>query len=105
MSTNPTLFDVREGERRKREGMARAERAETDEWNERCDSAIRQLAQSGQPFTAEQVREIAGDPSRPNAFGARLHAAARKGVITKIDYRPATRATLHSHPIAVWVGT
>jgi hypothetical protein len=96
------LFD--EGSRLKSEGMALADAAEGDDWKARADRAIRELAASGQDFGAEDVRAIAGNPSRPNAFGSRFLAAARAGLIVKVGYRNSLRPSLHSHPVAVWRG-
>lgn len=93
-----TLFEYAEGERRKHEGMERADAAEPDEWKARADAAIRELAASGQEFNAEDVRAIAGSPSRPNAFGSRFLAAARAGLIVKTGYRNSTRPSLHATP-------
>jgi hypothetical protein len=85
-------------------GMAQADAAEDEAWKARADIAIDQLAKSGREFTAEDVRAGAGDPRRPNAFGARLQAASRSGVIVKVGYRASRRASLHAHPVALWRG-
>jgi D-arabinose 1-dehydrogenase-like Zn-dependent alcohol dehydrogenase len=85
-------------------GMAQADAAEHEAWKTKADAAIDQLAKSGKDFTAEDVRAIAGDPSRPNAFGARIQAAKRDGTIVRVGYRASQRASLHAHPIAVWRG-
>lgn len=100
-----TLFEYAEGERRKAEGMERADAAEGDsEWKRSADAAIRELALTELEFTAEDVRAIAGSPTRPNAFGSRFLAAARAGLIVKTGYRNSLRPSLHSHPVAVWRG-
>ena len=101
------LFSPRapdEGERRKSEGMALADAAEPGFWKDRADAAIKALAAEGREFTAEDVRHLAGSPTRANAFGSRFLSAARKGLIRKVGYRNSTRPSLHAHPVAVWVG-
>jgi hypothetical protein len=86
-------------------GMAQADAAEHQAWKTKADAAIDRLAKSGKEFTAEDVRAIAGDPRRPNAFGARIRAAWKAGTIVKCGYRASQRASLHAHPIAVWRGS
>lgn len=99
------------GEVAKQLGMATADAHADPDWRAAVDAAIEQLASEldadGAPrrFTAEDVRAIAGDPpDHANAMGARFNAAARRGLIRRVDYRKAERASLHRHPIAVWVG-
>lgn len=87
-------------------GMRAADEAASSTWKAAWDAAIVTLARAGEPFTADDVRRIAGPPAdHPNAAGSRFTAAARAGVITKRGYRESERAVLHRHPIAVWVGT
>jgi hypothetical protein len=86
-------------------GAALADEAETTAWRVAVDAAIAQLAERAGTFTAEDVRQIAGDPpSHPNAMGARFMAASRRGLIRRVGFREAQRVTLHGHPIALWVG-
>lgn len=96
------LFDT--GERRKAEGMALADAAEPGFWKDRADAAIKALAAEGREFTAEDVRKRAGDPSRPNAMGARFSAAATAGLIRYVKHQKSTRPSLHACKVAVWVG-
>jgi hypothetical protein len=105
MSGQATFDEVIEAERLKAEGMARAAGAVDADWRARADRAIVQLAIGGQPFTAEEVRQIAGDPDRPNAFGAVFNTAARRGLIRKVDYQLATRKSRHRNLVTVWEGT
>ncbi len=99
-ATQPQLGDAY-----KQLGMLRADVAASTSWKQDVDAAIVELAATGEPFTAEEVRELAGDPpDHPNAMGARFNAAARAGLIVRVGYRLARRASLHRHPIALWVG-
>lgn len=86
------------------QGIARVDAAEDPAWRAAADVAIAELAASGEEFTAEDVRRIAGDPTHPNAMGARFRAAAQAGIIRRVGYRASSRVQLHAHPIAVWVG-
>ena len=85
-------------------GMALADEHEDETWKHNADRAIHSLAAAGSEFTAEEVRAIAGSPSRPNAFGARFCAASRRGEIVRVGYRQANRPSRHCHPIAIWRG-
>lgn len=100
------------GEVHKALGMARADDVADHAWKDRVDNAIATLASTRDEhgellrFTAEDVRDLAGDPpDHPNAHGARFSAAARRGLIRKVGYRLASRASLHRHPLALWQGT
>lgn len=78
----------------------------TDAWWRDCaDQAIDSLAVTGRPFTADDVRDLGvPDPPSPKAWGARFLGASRAGRITRVGYQPSRRASVHAHPIAVWVG-
>jgi len=93
------------GETLKAEGMARAEVLASDGWKATWSQAIALLASIGEPFTSDEVRELAGDPwDHPNACGALFHRAAREGLIRKVGYRSSERAALHKHPLTLWQG-
>jgi hypothetical protein len=105
------------GELAKERGMARADFAVSVEWKDRADDAIAELAarvdEYGEPvpFTAEDVREIAGDPDRPNAMGGRISSAANPTKDRPALIRPsgrllrANRPEAHRHANPLWVGT
>jgi hypothetical protein len=87
-------------------GMAIVETAEAihGRWVERADWTIRNLAARREPFSAEDVRRIAGDPVHPNAMGARINAAAKRGVIVKAGVVKASRTERHANEMRLWVG-
>ena len=88
-------------------GMAVVETAEAihGTWVKEADAVIWWLAHKGVPFTAEDVRAYVGDPIHPNAMGARLNAAAKKGWITKAGVIKASRPERHANEMRQWVGT
>lgn len=86
------------------EGVARVDRATDAKWKSRCDTVIRTLAQSGLPFTAEDVREQVGDPPRQNAFGSRFLKANSSGLIEKVGYQTARRPEAHARILPVYKG-
>jgi hypothetical protein len=93
-----------EGEALKQRGMRLADLAEPEPWKQTANGVVRYLAALGRPFTSERVRELAGDPTRPNALGALMNANARAGVIKKAGYTEADRASRHRAIVALWIG-
>jgi hypothetical protein len=75
-----------------------------DPWPDQADRAIAHLARMGRTFTAEDVRELAGDPDRPNAMGVRLLAAAKAGRIRQIGVERSSRPERHAGLVIVWQG-
>lgn len=75
------------------------------EWKEAAAEAVRLLAHSGVPFTAEEVREIVGDPERTNAMGAVFLVASQAGLIEPCGYRIPSRASRHANRLRVWKGS
>ena len=100
-----------EGDRRKDEGMARAEAA-AKRWSYRARFVIDfVLAPLLDPFTSEALTAIIGLPRGRvvvhgnGAVGAAMNAAAHRGTIKKIDRVNSKRATLHAAELTVWMGT
>lgn len=73
----------------------------TDEYGKRVRGVIKRLADVGK-FTAEDVREIAGDPLIPNALGGLMRAAVKAGVIKRVGYDNAYREKSRARVIAVY---
>ena len=94
------------GERRKQRGMRLAETAEAihDDWAERAYAVIVWLAEWGCTFSAEDVRKYASGPAHPNAVGAIINAAARRGVIVPVGITKATRPDRHASLLRLWRG-
>ncbi len=92
------------GEQLKNRGQQLVLSVEDIHWRERALNTIMVLATSDSPFTAEDVRTIAGDPDRPNSMGALLSYCARKGLIRKVGRRNATRPSLHASELTEWSG-
>lgn len=92
------------GEQLKDRGQQLVLSVEDIQWRERALNTIMVLASGDAPFTSEDVRAIAGDPERPNSFGAIMSYAARKGLIRKVGYRKAERPSLHASELALWTG-
>jgi hypothetical protein len=85
-------------------GMALADSAEPSQWKLAADLAIEMLARGGDPFTAEDVRRLAGDPTHPNAMGPRLQAAVRGQVIQEVGYTTGERPLSRARVLRVYRG-
>jgi hypothetical protein len=101
--------DLAEGIRRKEEGQARASNgySQLDNWPHRFDTTVEMLAQRRVPFTSEDATAITGLPpaGSPSAVGARMTAAAKRGIIRKTGrYVKAERPNQHAAVIAEWIG-
>lgn len=93
------------GEVLKQDGTSRADASADAWWKATADQAIDHLAATGQPFTADDVRDLGvPDPSSPKAWGARFLSASRQGRIVRVGYQPSRRLSVHAHPVAVWQG-
>jgi hypothetical protein len=101
-----TLDDRTDGEQLRDDGLAAVSAATVTGWRLAADHAIERLAGTGGTFTAEDVRRLAGDPlgSHPNAMGARLSAAARRGTIVPAGYVQATRPQSRARVLRAWKG-
>jgi hypothetical protein len=64
--------------------------------------AVASFCSVGVPFTAEDVRRVAGNPPSPNAIGALFNAIAEEGWIVFMGYEKATRPEAHGRMIRVW---
>ena len=85
-------------------GVARVSENTPSDWVSRFDGVILTMASSGSEFSAEDVRLLAGDPPHPNAIGGRFLAAVRRGWITRVGYKNATRNASHARALAVYRG-
>lgn len=77
-----------------------------DEWWKCCmDSAIRYLASTGVPFTADDCRDLhVPAPDHPARVGARFSAAMKAGLIRPTGYAISRSSTRHAGVLRTWVG-
>lgn len=106
--TGPTLFDVDEGRARRDDGVDHAgdgaPAALTAGWRVLADEAIGDLARTGREFSADNLVLRVGEPPVPNMLGGVFLAAAKRGLIRGVGYRPGTRPAAHARVQRVWVG-
>lgn len=88
------------------EGWALAEEADRHVRDKALiDEAIDALAETGQEFSANEVRELLPDTVRASLMGARFaHARQNRGVIRFAGYVTSTKRNTHAKPVGRWVG-
>jgi hypothetical protein len=102
--------DVAMGRRLKEKGMGRAEGTQAvlnPEWSERFDATVTALALSRVEFTSEDITARVGRPpsGSGSAVGARVNAAAKKGIIRWTGrMQQAERPNQHAALLKVWRG-
>lgn len=62
------------------------------------------LAATGETFTSEDVTAKVGQPPSSGAVGARINAAAKRGLIEHVGYTKARRANQHGAELRTWRG-
>lgn len=103
-------MNLKEGLRLKERGMAVAETHTAvlaPEWSARVDATIKALALSRKEFTSEDVTARTGMPpvGSGGAVGARMNAAAQRGVIVWTGRMAAAqRPRQHAALLKVWRG-
>jgi hypothetical protein len=69
---------------------------EVAHWWPGAMNAIEALGAAGLPFSADQVRELAGSPPRPCLMGRAFALASRRGLIVAVGYgRSVNRSRKH----------
>lgn len=86
------------------QGMAHAEDADESGWEKSLiDQGIRAFAETGQPFSANDLRPLLPDV-RSSLMGARFMAAAKAGRIRRVGLATSTKKNTHGKDVARWVG-
>lgn len=93
------------GPERKETGQRSIWRQTDNGWKAKALAAIRELAATGQPFTADDVRHRVNDDAvSPQAWGAAVAGASRKGIIKRVAFVQSDRPERHGSFVAQWVG-
>lgn len=96
--------DSRKGETLRDEGIARVSGRNTA-WLDNALALIASEVAPGTELMGEDLRAIPGigEPTHPNAFGALVRTAIRRGLIEPTgQFRKAKRETIHAHRLAVY---
>lgn len=67
------------------------------------DQAIDAFADLGEPFSANDVREVLPADVRTTLMGARFTAAAKAGLIQSVGLITSTKRNTHAKPVAKWI--
>lgn len=81
-------------------GQAVASAAHPDD-RSRVEAAIRQLAATGKPFSANDARALHG--VKGGVVGSAFTALHKAGVIRHVGSEPSTSEATHGHPIGKWI--
>ena len=101
-----TTIDPAAGAAAKAVGMSEADGATAQDWRDACDDAIATMAARGIEFQAADLiaENLVGEPAHPNQWGPRFLAAARHGVIERVDSASSKRATVRASLCRTWRG-
>lgn len=73
------------------------------EWTAEARHVVAAFCAVPQNFTAEDLRDVVGDPpGSPNALGALLHAIAEEGWITEVGTTRSRRPSSHGRRLVRW---
>jgi len=76
-----------------------------EDWRDEAEGIIRYLASTGQPFTADDLRDMGlAEPDHPNRFGALFNAMAHDEIIRCVGYAKARKVSRKGGRILVWQG-
>ena len=102
-------FDDDEGERRRDDGMDRADRNADDDWKRRAGQLIAWMAEIWPDgFTSDDVYghlEAEGfSTHEPRALGPLIKRAERAGLIRWVGFERSRRPSRHRGTVTRWVG-
>lgn len=75
-----------------------------EQYRDKVNQAIWKLVCMNVRFTAEDVRELSGEPPSQNALGGLMYGAVKAGVIERVDWAKAKRTKSHSRNLQVYKG-
>lgn len=84
-------------------GVEQANENAEDHWRAWALREIEIMAKNGRQFTADDIRQIVGEPDVANRWGGVFLAARRAGVIVPTgEVRPSTTDSRHGSLVRVW---
>lgn len=99
------LLDLMQpGARLREQGMSLAEDAEGEVWRRTADLALTMLAEAGDPFTADDLRRLAGVPRHRCAIGALMMRAIRDQRISEVGTTHSDRPEARRRRLVVYRG-
>lgn len=84
-------------------GASQADDNAEDHWRKWALREIAIMAANGREFTADDVRQIVGEPDHPNRWGGIWLAARRAGLVVPTgEVRPSVTPSRHGSLVRVW---
>lgn len=82
------------------------EKARAHGWHDAAEYAMQYLANTGQEFTADTLRDLLDghEPEQLNAIGGLFMSWSRQNLIRKIGYRTSKATRRNGGAIAIWIG-
>lgn len=90
------------------EGARAAENSLFTGWRLWAEHELDRLAESGERFTADDLRAVVGAPpdgEHVNGIGGLFLRASQRGRIESLGFRTSQRPEARGRPLRVWVGT
>lgn len=94
-------MSVKAGQRLRHQGQAQATHAADPRTLLHVDSVIAEAVASGQPFSANDLRDRLPVTSR-GLVGARLDSVRKRGLIEAVGFEPSTLKSTRGHRILIW---
>ena len=77
-------------------------------WADAAETGMKHLAQRGEPFSADDLREligeVAGEPAKPGAYGGLFLSWSRKGLIRRVGHVASRGPKNNAREQKLWVG-
>jgi hypothetical protein len=96
-------MSVRAGQRLRDQGQAQAEQGADPRRIAWIDAVIARAVASGEPFSANDIREAFPVVSQ-GLVGSRVDAARKRGEVVFVGFTPSTLTSTRGHRICVWRG-
>lgn len=97
--------EYRTGRQRRDAGIELVNANSSGEFAAVCQEAIDYLADKGEPFTVNDVRDLVVlEPHHVNAWGGQINAAVKAGRIRRVGFTESDRPEAHARVIRVYEG-
>lgn len=75
-------------------------------WRDPAERALTWWAETSQPFTVDDLRDLGvPEPDHPARWGALFSAARKQDLVRPVGYTVSRRPQRHGSVVRVWVGT
>jgi hypothetical protein len=98
------LVDLMTARTLRDDGLALVEASQSPEWTTAACRCIDELAASGEPFSADDVRAIVGTPLHPRAFGMVFKWAVESDALERVGMVQSKRPEARGRWIVIYRG-